>query len=87
MRMPNVLIVPATGSIGVSREWDDDRAALYLRDKSRGPDPDCLVRVRFVSRIYSSRSRDKVGACEARRGNEYQSNICMRTIGPDSHRC
>ena len=49
MRMSNVLIVPATGSIGVSRESDDNRAALYLRDKSRGLDPDRLVRVRFVS--------------------------------------
>ena len=87
MRMPNVLIVPATGSIGASRKWYNFRAAEYLRNKSRGLDPDRLVRVRFVSHIDSSRSRDKVGACEARRRNKYQSKNFMRTNGPDSHRC
>ena len=67
MRLSTGLTVPVTGSIGVSREWDDDCAALCLSDKVRGLDPDRLVRVRFVSRIESSRSRDKVGACGAGR--------------------
>jgi len=81
MGMPNVLIVPATGLIGVSGEWEGDCAALYMGDKSRGLDPD-----RLVVRTDSSRSRDKVGACEARRRNEYQSRVYMRANGPDSRR-
>jgi hypothetical protein len=40
-----------TGLIGVSMDWEDDCAALYLGDKGRGLDPDRVVRVRFVVRI------------------------------------
>ena len=37
----------------------------WARDsRSHGQDPDRLVRVRFVVRTDSSRSRDEVGACE-----------------------
>ena len=54
--MPNILNVHETGSIGVSRKWDNDCGALYSSDKSRGLDPGRLVRVRFVSCIDGSRS-------------------------------
>jgi hypothetical protein len=43
-----------TGLIGVSRDWEDDYAALYLGDKGRGLDPDRVVRVRFVVRTDCS---------------------------------
>jgi hypothetical protein len=56
----------------VSREWDDDCTALYLSDKSRGLDPDRLVQDQFVCCVDSSRSRDEVGACRARRSSRGQ---------------
>jgi hypothetical protein len=70
----------------VSRECEGDCAALYLGDKSGGLGPDRLSLVCSIVRTDSSWSRDKVGACEARRRNEYQSKIYMRTNEPDSRR-
>jgi hypothetical protein len=63
MRLSKGLTAPVTGSIGLSREWDDDCAALCLSSKVRGLDPDRLVRVRLVNRIESSRSRVKGAPC------------------------
>ena len=47
--VPKVLLVPATGLIGFSREWKG--IALHLGDKNRGIDPTivlCEFRLWFI---------------------------------------
>jgi hypothetical protein len=71
MRMPNVLIVPASSSIGVSREWDSETAALHLSDKSHGLELASSV----CSRINSSRTQDKLADAKLREGMNISQKI------------
>ena len=78
-RTPKVLIKPTFGLVWVEGiNW-----RYTLGEKNHSVDPDRLVRVRFVVRTDSSRSRDKGGACEAKKRDEVSvEDIYIYTYNP-----